>query len=158
VRFDGTKPIFRNRRFSFRLGGRFEGGALLLEAAEFGQRTEMPAVFGSEAALDLFQKSVGSRVAEEGEQVGGGIEELAFEAAPALFVPLGEEHGAEQPFLGGADGMILVEVGLGEGLQFGGIFTADEVRTEVEAEAPTGDGRRGGRFGCGEWTCHTTPR
>jgi hypothetical protein len=115
-RFDGTNPIFRNWRFFFLLRGRFDGGALFLEAAEFGQRPEMPAVFGDEAALDLFEEGVGGRVAEQGQQIGSGIEELGFQAAPTLFVPLGEEHGAEQPFLGSAEGVILVEVSLGKGL------------------------------------------
>jgi len=118
----------------------------------------MPAVFRGEAALDLLQEGVGGRVAEQGQQIGSGIEELGFQAAPTLLVPLGEEHGAEEPLLYSAKGMILIEVSLGEGLQFGGVFTADEVRTEVEAEVSTSDGRRGGRFGCGDWTCHTTPR
>ena len=140
------------------LRGRRGGGTLLLEAAEFGQRAEMPAVLRGEASLDLLEEHVGGGVAKEGEQVVSGIEELGFQAAPTLFVPLGEEHGAEQPFLGRAEGMILVEVRLGEGLQFGGVFTADEVRTEVEAEVSTSDGRRSGRFGCGDWRCHTTPR
>jgi len=157
-RFDQTNPIFHNRWFFFLWRERFDGGTLLLEAAELGQRPEMPAVFGSEAALDLLQEGVGGRVSEQGEQVRSGIEEPGFQTAPTLFIPLGEEHGAEQPFLGSAEGMILVEVSLGERLQFGGVFAADEVRTKVEAEAPTGDGRRGGRFGCGDWTCHTTPR
>jgi hypothetical protein len=157
-RFDGTNPIFRNRRFFFLLREGFGGGALLLEAAEFGQGPEMPAVFRGEAALDLLQEGVGGRVAEQGQQIGSGIEELGFQAAPTLLVPLGEEHGAEEPLLYSAKGMILIEVSLGEGLQFGGVFTADEVRTEVEAEVSTSDGRRGGRFGCGDWTCHTTPR
>ena len=134
------------------------GGTLLLEAAEFGQRAEVLAVFGGEAALDLFQDGIGGRVAEQGEQVGSGIEELGFQTAPTLFVPLGKEHGAEQPFLGGAERMILVEVSLGEGFEFGGVFPADEIRAEVEAEVSTGEGRRGGRFGCGDWTCHATPR
>ena len=151
-------PIFRNRRFFFLLRGWFGRCTLLLEAAEFGQGPEMPAVFRGDAVLDLFQEGVGGRIAEQGQQVGSGIEDLGFEAAPTLFVPLGEDHGAEQPFLGSAEGMILEEVSLGEGLQFDGIFTANEVRTEVEAEVSTSDGRRGGRFGCGDWTCHTTRR
>ena len=157
-RFDQTNPIFRNWRFLFWLRWWAGGGALFLEAAEFGQGAEMPAVLRSEAALDLLQESVGGRVAKEGQQVGSGIQELSFQAAPALFVPLSEEHGAEQPFLGRAEGMILVEVRLGKGLQLSGVLTTDEVRTEVEAEVSTSDGRRSGRFGCGDWTCHTTPR
>jgi hypothetical protein len=157
-RFDQTNPIFRNRRFFFLLRGWFGGFAQLLEAAEFGQGPEVPAVFRGEATLDLLQEGVGGRVAKQGKQAGSGIEKLGFEAAPTLFVPLGEEHGAEQPFLGSAEGMILVEVSLGEGLEFGGVFSADEVRSEVEAEVSTSDGRRGGRFGCGDWMCHATPR
>jgi len=140
------------------LRGRFGGCALLLEAAELGQRPEMPAVFRGKAALDLLHEGIGGRVAEQGEQVGSGIEELGFQAAPTLFVPLGEEHGAEQPFFYDAEGMILIEVSLGEGFEFSGIFTSDEVRTKVEAEASTGDGRRGGRFRYWDWTGHATPR
>jgi len=96
-RFDGTNPIFRNWRFFFWLRGWFGGGALLLEAAELGQRPEVPAVFRGETALNLLQESVGGRIAEQGQQIGSGIEELGFQAAPALFVPLGEEREMALP-------------------------------------------------------------
>jgi len=129
----------RNRLVFFGLRGRLGGFAELLKAPQLGQGAEIPPVLEGDAARHLKQGPVGGRVFDEGGEVGGFVEELGFDASPAVLAPLGKDEGLDEQALDGALGLELREIVFGEGRELLGILAANDVGTNVEAE-----GRRDG--------------
>ena len=73
--------------------------------------------------------------------------ELGFDAAEAALGPFGGDEGIDQGALVGVDGPVMEQEFGGEGLEFGGIFAANDVRPGVDAGL---EGvQRGGSFAFG---------
>ena len=118
-----------------------------MEAAEVGEGAEVAAIFLVDPALHLEEDFVGGWVRDEGQEVIGGTDERDFETAPAVFVPLREEHGGHHEALDGSIGTEALAIARGKGFQYFGIFSAGDVIAGV---------KEGG--GLGDRVLHTTPR
>jgi hypothetical protein len=77
------------------------------------------------------------------------IPELGFDAAEAALGPLGRDEGVDERELDGVGGAEVEHECRGEGFEFGGIFTGDDVRPGVDAGFEGVEGGGGFAFGRG---------
>ncbi len=148
----GVRGGRRRGRVGFVLaGGSFPRGSFL-EVLEEGEGAEVHAVGALDAALEAAEgfEAVLKGVTEGGVVLDGVVEEfgrgevvveafdvvvpeLGFDAAQAALGPLGGDEGIDEGALVGAGGAEMEQEFAGEGLEFGGIFAANDVRLGVDA-------------------------
>ena len=141
-----------DRLLRFGLSGGRRGRGGFLEVLEDSEGPEVHAVGAFDAALEAAEgfESVLIGMAEGGIVLDGLVEvfgvsevvveafdlifpELGFDAAQAALGPLGGDEGIDEGALVGVGGPVVKEEFGGKGLEFGGVFAANDVRRGVDA-------------------------